>query len=296
MTGWLSAPKYYRDFKCIADKCKHTCCVGWEIDVDEQTLKKYSLSNKPYKDVVMNSIVDDSPSHFLLDENERCPHLDDKGLCRIITEFGEEYLCDICREHPRFYNRGLGGMEVGIGIACEEAARIVLSSDGYDEFVKIKEIDLPFQPVFIDYYSLRTGLYDILSDREINYQDRLKMIYEEYGVSPRELSDKDWRFALMHLEYLEQDHKTLFSSYTSELNTNPACEKMLERALAYFVYRHCGAAESEEEFKLSLRFSLFLERLLSAISTPETIIDCARIISEEIEYSEDNTDALKYEF
>ena len=36
-------PSYYKDFKCIADKCRHSCCVGWEIDVDDATMEKYKL-------------------------------------------------------------------------------------------------------------------------------------------------------------------------------------------------------------------------------------------------------------
>ena len=37
----LYAPAYYKNFKCIADKCEHSCCVGWEIDIDKETLDKY---------------------------------------------------------------------------------------------------------------------------------------------------------------------------------------------------------------------------------------------------------------
>ena len=37
----MRVPRYYSDFKCIADKCRHSCCVGWEIDVDERTLVRY---------------------------------------------------------------------------------------------------------------------------------------------------------------------------------------------------------------------------------------------------------------
>ena len=33
----LIAPDYYNKFSCIADKCRHSCCVGWEIDIDENT-------------------------------------------------------------------------------------------------------------------------------------------------------------------------------------------------------------------------------------------------------------------
>ncbi len=35
----LFAPRYYKKFKCSADKCDHSCCVGREIDVDETALK-----------------------------------------------------------------------------------------------------------------------------------------------------------------------------------------------------------------------------------------------------------------
>ena len=42
----LYAPKYYKNFKCIADRCPHSCCIGWEIDIDRTTLTKYeSLSD-----------------------------------------------------------------------------------------------------------------------------------------------------------------------------------------------------------------------------------------------------------
>ena len=28
-------PDYYKEFQCIADQCEHSCCIGWEIDVDD---------------------------------------------------------------------------------------------------------------------------------------------------------------------------------------------------------------------------------------------------------------------
>lgn len=29
-------------FRCIADACRHTCCKGWEIDIDPDTRAKYA--------------------------------------------------------------------------------------------------------------------------------------------------------------------------------------------------------------------------------------------------------------
>ena len=31
----------YDDFKCIADKCKFTCCEGWDIGVEVDTYNKW---------------------------------------------------------------------------------------------------------------------------------------------------------------------------------------------------------------------------------------------------------------
>ncbi len=77
-------------------------------------------------------------------------------------------------------------------------------------------------------------------------------------------------------------------------------DKYLESALAYFVYRHCTEAVDLEDFEDRLSFALLCERLLASVlyaqtpSTIEEIAILASIISEEIEYSEDNIQTLMY--
>ena len=112
----LFAPKYYKNFTCIADKCTHSCCVGWEIDIDQGTLEKYETLSHSYGKIIRDSIDYEETPHFRLCEKERCPHLDEKGLCNIISCLGEGYLCEICAEHPRFYNDTLKGKEVGLDL------------------------------------------------------------------------------------------------------------------------------------------------------------------------------------
>ena len=34
-------PDYSIGFQCIAGKCRHSCCVGWEIDIDDDTYEMY---------------------------------------------------------------------------------------------------------------------------------------------------------------------------------------------------------------------------------------------------------------
>ncbi len=292
------APKYYKDFKCIADRCTHSCCVGWEIDIDEKTLKAYQDARGDYFDKIKGSIDYEGAPHFRLSAGERCPHLDGRGLCKIITECGEKFLCDICREHPRFYNRTTRGIEVGIGMACEEAARIILSSDSYAEFITLEES--AGEPLIADFDAVREReeIYNILSDESLPYGKRLKKIQNDYGLV--RISDADLREVLSSLEYLDEEHRELFSCYTSSAKAAPEYEPYLERALAYFIFRHTWC-KSREEFKEALGFACFMERLFASLieattCDTEKIFELGRIISEEIEYSEDNTEDIKMMF
>ena len=300
----IFAPRYYKDFTCIADKCSHSCCIGWEIDIDDKTMGKYSSLCGGYGENIKNSIDTSGSPHFRLADRDRCPHLNNQGLCRIILELGEDHLCDICREHPRFYNDTIGGREVGLGIACEEAARLVLSSDTYRDIVEVGDdgedaYEMPFE---INAISEREKIYAILSDRSRPYSERLKAIYAENDVSPEIMSDEEWRELFSSLEYLDPSHKELFSNYSSAIYDDEASKEILERALAYFIFRHCSSAYDEEDLRSALGFCFVCERLLSSlmrvlgVSMVENAVPLAMAISEELEYSEENTDSIKLEF
>ena len=290
------APKYYKNFKCIAERCTHSCCVGWEIDIDEKTLAIYKSAEGKYFDRIKSSIDYTDTPHFSLSDGERCPHLDERGLCRIITECGEDFLCDICREHPRFYNKTSHGIEVGLGMACEEAARIILSSDDYSEFFKLEDTEGAPLATDFDAVAERGKIYEILSDK-IPYKSKLEKIYALYNLSLSEISDAEWREEISSLEYLNEEHRELFLSYMSEKESEAEYEPYLERALAYFIFRHTGGCKSREEFCEALGFACFCERLFASLigdtlSDEKKIFELGRIISEEIEYSEDNTEKL----
>jgi len=290
----LYAPRYYKKFICIADKCDHSCCIGWEIDIDKEALEKYKSLKAGYGQTVINSISLEDTPHFALCEGDRCPHLDEKGLCKIILGVGEDYLCSICREHPRFYNY-TEVAEVGLGMSCREAARIILSSDDYDVFEEIGEVNAEADTADFNGRDERGRIYGILKDKTASYQARLNRIYTEYGIDPWE--DEGWLEIIDSLEYLDEAHRKLFMGY-SKGKRPVGFYEYLERALAYFIYRHCTEAFDEEDFCCRLSFCLFLERLLASLICTEkarSLEECtvlASIISEEIEYSEDNTEAL----
>ena len=295
------APLYYPQFTCIADRCQHSCCVGWEIDLDPEAARRYENCTAAYGETLRQSVCwEAEPPSFRLDEAERCPHLTDSGLCRMLLELGEDWLCDICREHPRFYHNTAAGEEVGLGMACEEACRLILEEPEYWRFVEVGETPEPEEaPGEFDPLLHREHLYGLLSDRSVPYLQRLAEIVRQYGVDPASIPEERWRELLSELEYLHPEHRMLFACYHADPQPDAALLPLLERALAYFIFRHCSRQREETEFRMSLGFALFCERLLASLAEqadPAGFPELARVLSEELEYSEDNTEAIREEF
>lgn len=39
--GYIRRPSYYKNFRCIGSACTDNCCIGWEIEIDADTLAYY---------------------------------------------------------------------------------------------------------------------------------------------------------------------------------------------------------------------------------------------------------------
>ena len=135
----IIVPNYYPGFRCIANRCRHSCCIGWEIDIDPETREKYRYVSGDLGERLNAAIVDGEVSHFRLGEGERCPMLNANGLCDLITELGEDMLCQICADHPRYRSFFTGRTEIGLGMCCEEAARIILTRNTPMQLVTLED-------------------------------------------------------------------------------------------------------------------------------------------------------------
>ena len=119
---------FFDQFKCIGSACTDTCCAGWEIEVDETTAQGYLAEKGAFGDRLRREIGSEPGEYFFKLKNNRCPFLNKENLCDIFINLGEDRLCDICREHPRFYNWFGDYTEVGLGLCCEEAERLLFSN------------------------------------------------------------------------------------------------------------------------------------------------------------------------
>ncbi len=138
----LYARQYCGSFRCIGGACPRNCCIGWEIDIDEDAIKKYDALGGEIGEKISESIDRSGECpHFKLSCGERCMNLREDNLCSVIAECGEEMIPEICREHPRFYNVYPDRCEVGVGLACPAAAELILSAGDHGVY-EIGEIDI----------------------------------------------------------------------------------------------------------------------------------------------------------
>ena len=272
-------PNYYNEFKCIADRCKHSCCVGWEIDIDEDTMDLYNSLEGELAEKLRANITGDVP-HFVLKDGERCPFLKSDGLCEIICEYGDGALCDICALHPRFSNFYDDFTETGLGLCCEEAARLILTYQ--DKF----SIAVPSLVQNDGFFKERKEVFDILQNREVSVLERFKILSEKYGLK-FDFSGKELYDFFMSLERLdkgwEEELEKLRRVENTQIFERADLQIFFEQLACYFVFRH---------FDKGVGFVLLSCYVVGIICTKynsiEEMLDVARMYSSEIEYSDEN--------
>ena len=279
----LVRPDFYDDFKCIADKCCHSCCIGWEIDIDEDSFEYYMGLEGELGDDLRANISAEPEPHFCLCAGDRCPFLEKSGLCKLINNLGEDSLCQICSEHPRFYNYIEDREEAGLGLSCEEVVRLLLEGEGslrlLTEGNDFDEDEL-----------IRFDIFKILSQDDKPMSQRFYDALDYFG---EELSDHNlskWAEFFLQLERLDESWtEKLLALKNSSLEKVPESFLGLDRYVRlcqYFVYRHMLDAD---EYAPMLEFCILATEIIAALDyvcgfDPEH----TRLFSSEIEYSDEN--------
>lgn len=296
-------PDYYDQFRCIAGACRHTCCRDWDIDIDEDKAEYYRGIDGDIGRRLREAIYeDDDGAHFRCREDGRCPFLNDGGLCDMIIELGEDSMCQICRDHPRFYNELGDRLEVGLGLSCEAAARLILTREQPMTLIDDHEDDLPGdESVDRDLSDavrmLRDSMLSTAQDRSMPVSERVDGILKAAGTSLPDWDEDERAELLMELECLHEEwHDALARLHAARSqDAYPAeWELPLEQLLCYLLYRHMPLIAEGEPAEAVVRFIAFCWRLVrdlcaaSGDRSVDDLIDTARMFSEEIEYSDEN--------
>lgn len=296
-------PNYYDKFTCIAGDCKHNCCIGWEIDIDDSTMEFYKSMDTEMGRRIRASI-EGEPPHFILGAGERCPFLNDEGLCNIICACGEDALCDICYLHPRFRNFYTDFAETGLGLCCEEAARIILSE--HEPFSVLMPEDATSSEEEELFFARRQAVFDILQARQRTIKERFSALAEVFGFTfSFSLSELVPQYlALERLDEAWTEKLCALQDFSFDDGVFEEAELQIpfEQLSVYFIFRHLTDAMWDGTYAERIRFALVSGYLIGALwaqsaerngkLTMDEMVEIARLYSSEIEYSEANTEAL----
>lgn len=283
-------PTIYHTFQCKADRCENTCCQLWTIDIDEPTAKRYHAMTGSLGESLRQSItVDDEGSHFIFSKAQpMCPLLNEKGLCKVVLELGEEGLCDTCHMHPRFY-KYIEDLELcGVGLSCEASVELLAQQepldcllftieDDYNEFKPEERLTL--QNVFeLLAFDLDPNLFQYTpkpsnqSFKELlDLYKRSEPIDENWTAQVNTLSSKLDQLVASIQPYIQQEDMSLFNKvyqYILYRQIDMLSDYSLESILAY--------AKDGTDYIL-----------IASILEGQPLKQIARW-SQQIEYDEDN--------
>ena len=168
----------YDKFKCTADKCKFTCCEGWDISIDNDTYHKWQKINGKY-------IIDKAKlkkcgvgKQYIINKetHETCPLLDKQGLCQIVKDYGEEYLSLTCHTFPRVENSFDGKKELTLSCACPEVVETISKLNGKVKVTSENNIDIFSEEPFE--LKIRETIVDIIQQEGILLEQKLIIAYE----------------------------------------------------------------------------------------------------------------------
>lgn len=315
-------PSYCYSFRCSADKCSDNCCIGWEIDIDETTAEFYRGVPGEFGTRLKTNIACGECSSFIL-RGERCPFLNEENLCDIIISLGEEHLCQICSDHPRYYEWYGEIKEGGIGLCCEEAAKLILTADNPSE---LTESEIPYEEgqefdegLFSLLCEARNVIFSVLASESnsikekvawiLSFAEALQVNIDNYNdVLPEESvavkeEKGDMLSVLKSLEALEpidegwtEYLKGIIGTYES-VCTDKNISLYQRNLLFYYIYRYFLKGTFDGEILSKVKLACVITAIISYLivegdGSLNGAVNICKLFSKQIEYSQENIDLL----
>lgn len=286
------SPDYSFDFRCTADKCAHSCCIGWEIDIDDDTYELYMEMPGNTGRMLRENICAEPTPHFVLGKDKRCPFLRNDGLCKLILDEGEDILCDICALHPRFYNGFEDRTEQGIGMCCEEAARLLVEGKTHTQL--IVEADEDGEEIIDPLFYKRAELFEILADDSVPLRRRFERMFASLGASPANDSISAWAELYTELERMDEQWSVCLEKLRGTdcgvFDALDVSDIKYERIAGYFIFRHMTELKNAVN---ALSFAAISTAMICTLdAADENTKEYLRLYSGEIEYSDENMDII----
>lgn len=308
-------PSYYKSFRCIADKCTDNCCIGWEIAIDSETADFYKSLGGDFGERLCQNISKDDT--FIL-KGERCPFLNGDNLCDIIINCGEDKLCQICRDHPRYFEWYSSIKEGGVGLSCEEAARLILTCDKvtYDEAEVCEDEEEVDEELFSILFSAREEIFSLLEREEKSFSEnagdilrfahRLQFLLDNPHLSDEDYvrceqikGTSDWKSVLEFFGETEpiddswkSEYDRLCTQSSMNVENSETCQAYERNIFRYFIWRYFlkGVFDGEilSKVKLAAVSVVMIKAMTDGSDEIQVWIEKSKLYSKQMEYSDEN--------
>lgn len=248
---------YYDEFHCIGPECTDTCCKQWSIYFSKRDYLKHKNAHcsSELKSILEQSLVrikgkDKDENCFAMikfDENDKCPMLNNNGLCMVQKELGEKALSAVCYTFPRLLGQvGRNAVVLACNTTCPHVVEMLMN---YPEGLKVIEEELnnvkdlnngifSLQSVneewegYPYYWVIKNAQIDILQNRNFNVPERMLIL----GYFCKKAND-----------YLSDKQGEKIQGLANMLLNNEICKK-ISNSLKAPQSKESGARKSIETF------------------------------------------------
>lgn len=321
----LRLPDYYEKFRCLGGACPHSCCQGWEVVLDEDTVERYKVLPGPLGEKLRTAMAEREGEVCFPLNGGRCPFLEGDGLCEIHKCLGEEATSETCRSHPRFTEEYGDLREITLAASCPAANELLLGSEAPLTFPVAEPGEVPED--MRAFFALRERFLTLVQDASMPLSRRLfwLLALAEEAQAALEEGEEQALLALAavelpgevekaapaageslfpgalevleELEVLGEDWLPLLAAGKSapglDLEENAPA---LGRICAYFLFRWTCKAVCDDDLlsrvQLALLGTLVSARLGSLCGLGEAL----RRFCREVEHNEENLERLREAF
>ena len=295
-------PTFYKTFKCIAGDCPDSCCQGWEVDADSDSLEYYktldnSLEIKKRIDSVLSKDEFDN-TIFTLAPKKRCPFLNDENLCDMHIAIGGEHTPYTCRTFPRFIYDFGATREIGISFSCPVASDMMYNTESFDFETEVNS-DLPtLNDIDAEKYFLlykgRAEAYKIAKDKNKSIRERLNDLLDlgvllQEKLFPYDEGGDDIAFfdVFKNPELINPEWKEKVENFSLKQVSDTQSN---ENILMYFLYKYLMLAVYDDDALSKIKMAVIGVLINTYFGEDSWTV---HLWSKETEHSQYNMDRYK---
>lgn len=295
-------PTFYKNFKCIAGDCPDSCCQGWEVDADSDSLEYYktldnSLEIKKRIDSVLSKDEFDN-TIFTLAPKKRCPFLNDENLCDMHIAIGGEHTPYTCRTFPRFIYDFGATREIGISFSCPVASDMMYNTESFDFETEVNS-DLPtLNDIDAEKYFLlykgRAEAYKIAKDKNKSIIERLNDLLDlgvllQEKLFPYDEGGDDIAFfdVFKNPELINPEWKEKVENFSLKQVSDTQSN---ENILMYFLYKYLMQAVYDDDALSKIKMAVLGVLINTYFGEDSWTV---HLWSKETEHSQYNMDRYK---